>query len=125
MAVQNRNYHKLRRLVPELDQLREDDLLRLVAEGREPIVVQVLWRDAQPRLMMTLTRYATVRGELVPDPEVTLGVFFARSFVKALSYKDPHRFDRIGRDDLAPQLDDFLSLWLSNLNEQGYCVAPA
>lgn len=125
MAVQNRNYHKLRRLLPELDQFRADDRLQLVAEGREPIEVHVLWRDAQPRLMMTLTRYATARGELVADPEVTLGVFFAQGFVKALSYKDPDRFDRIGRNDLAPQLDDFLSLWLSNLNEQGYCVAPA
>ena len=48
--------------------------------------------------------------------------------VEALTYQDARRFDRVyhqegcGCVDLRRSLDDFLSLWLSNLHAQGHRV---
>lgn len=72
MTIYHRNYLKLLRLLPDLDQLRAGAFLRLEAAGFMPLTVDVLHRDGN-RLPLALAHHFEARGDLVPDPAETLG----------------------------------------------------
>lgn len=123
MTIQNRNYLKLRRLLPNLDQLQGDDPIRLGVDGRNPVSVIVQLQEGE-RCLLTFAHYFEVNGDLVANPGMSLLVDLAAGTVEALSYQDGTRYThRRDGDHLGARLDDFLSLWLSNLFEQGYRVA--
>lgn len=123
MSIQNRNYLKLRRLLPNLDQLQGDDCVRLGTDGRNPVSVIVQPCEGEQRLL-TVAHYFDLDGELVANPGMSLLVDLAAGTVEALSYQDRSRYThRRDGDYHGARLDDFLSLWLSNLFEQGYRVA--
>ncbi len=127
MTVYRRNYLKLLRLVPDLDQLRTGSFLRLEAPGFMPLTVDVLHRQGH-RLLLALAHHFEAQGDLVPDPDMELRADLEARTVEALTYQDARRFDRVnarpGRVlvDLQRSLNDFLSLWLSNLHAQGHRV---
>jgi len=127
MTIHHRNYLKLLRLLPDLDQLQAGAFLRLEAPGFMPLTVDVLHR-AGSRLLLALAHHFEAQGDLVPDPDMELRADLEARTVEALTYQDARRFDRVnarpGRVlvDLQRSLNDFLSLWLSNLHAQGHRV---
>lgn len=129
MTIYRRNFLKLLRLLPDLQDLQTGDYRRLEAEGFMPLSVDVLHRD-EPRLLLALAHNFEFNGDLVPDPDMEIRVDLKARTVAALTYQDLHRFDRVdaGQDrvplDLRRSLNDFLSLWLSNLHAQGHRVTP-
>jgi uncharacterized protein YqiB (DUF1249 family) len=127
MTVHHRNYLKLLRLLPDLDQLQAGAFLRLEAAGFMPLTVDILHRRGS-RLLLALAHHFEAQGDLVPDPDMELRADLEARTVEALTYQDAQRFDHVyarpGRMqvDLRRSLDDFLSLWLSNLHAQGHRI---
>ena len=127
MPIHHRNYLKLLRLLPDLGELQAGAFLRLEAPGFMPLTVDVLHRGGG-RLLLALAHHFEVQGDLVPDPDMELRADLGAGTVEALTYQDARRFDRVyhqegcGCVDLRRSLDDFLSLWLSNLHAQGHRV---
>lgn len=127
MTIHHRNFLKLLELLPDLERLRTGDHRRLEAPGFMTLSVDVLHRDG-PRLLLALAHYFELNGDLVPDPDMELRVDLENRTVEALTYQDLRRFDRVDdgqgrvRSDLERSLNDFLSLWLSNLHAQGHRV---
>jgi uncharacterized protein YqiB (DUF1249 family) len=127
MTMHHRNYLKLLRLLPDLEELQAGAFLRLEAAGFMPLTVDVLHRRGS-RLLLALAHHFEAQGDLVPDPDMELRVDLEARTVEALSYQDAQRFDQLCarpgrvRPDLRRSLDDFLSLWLSNLHAQGHRV---
>lgn len=123
MTIHRRNHLKLQRLLPELARLQTGDVHRLGSEGRKPLSVTVQLRDNQ-RLLLKLAHFLEYDGEVLPDLHMALLVDLAAGTVEAVSYQNPvgciDRSKRIGAG-----LDDFLSLWLSNLQDQRYSAAPS
>lgn len=127
MTIQNRNFQKLLRLLPDLQTFQAGDHCRLEAPGFMPLSVDVLHRDGS-RLLLALAHYFERSGDLVPDPDMEIRVDLETLTVEAMTYQDLHRFDRVDagegrvRLDLKRSLNDFLSLWLSNLHAQGHQI---
>lgn len=127
MTVYHRNFLKLLRLLPNLHRLRAGAFLRLEVPGFMPLAVDVLHRDGS-RLLLALAHHFEADGDLVPDPAWSCASTSRRGPWKTLTYQDARRFDRVYpragsvRPDLRRSLNDFLSLWLSNLRAQGHRI---
>lgn len=125
MSIHHRLFLKLHSLLPELDLLTAGDSLRLESSGRPPFSVEVLHRDG-PSLLLTLAHRADPTAPSARTVDMDVRVHLQAGTVEALTYRDPHRFDRLermsgqARIKLERSLNDFLSLWLSNLRAQGY-----
>jgi hypothetical protein len=66
MTIQRRNYLKLRRLLPNLDELQGDDHIRLGADGRISVSLIVRLCEGERRLL-TFAHYSEINGDPVPS----------------------------------------------------------
>jgi len=64
-------------------------------------------------------------GDMIPDPDMTMTINFQEKKVFPRSYQDMYRYDEVDGDSfdsLKDSLNDFLLMWLQNLESQGHII---
>jgi len=122
-----RIFQKLLRVAPDL----QDILLhaRSSVPGLMDLNLDVLDRTPDYRRIVLSHYWRHPSGDMIPDPDMTIAVFFDWQVAEALTYQDAYRYDQAYPDpDDAPdlrvhtRLNVFLEQWLDNLIEQGHVV---
>ncbi|MBL4898625.1 MAG: hypothetical protein JKX76_03135 [Colwellia sp.] len=72
--------------------------------------------------------YKHPSGDLIADPDMTMKVDFNHKTVIPLTYQDTFGYQDVfssglKNDTLEKELLTFLTLWLINLNSQGYSIS--
>lgn len=132
--VYRQNYQRLEALLGQpLPDLRPETVYRLRAEGFMDLVVEVLSLDRETgAVVLSLAHYFEQHGDLCQDPEIVVrafppsderpGVLEALTFQQAIPpiyhevYPEPGKV--VPR--LRPELNEFLTTWLRNLEAQGH-----
>jgi len=125
MDIYQRNFKKLSQLLPNLKTL--PDAMKLKAPGYMDLGVDVLERH-ELKLVIALSHYYKhPSGDMMPDPDMTMAVYFSNETVDALTFQDCFGFRQVYRRDLSVEspairqdLNEFLEFWLTNLREQGH-----
>lgn len=123
MDIYQTNFEKLEKLLPNLRNL--PDAMKLKAPGHMDLNVDVLERK-KLKLIIAMSHYQKhISGDLVPDPDMTMAVYFANKTVEALTYQDCFGYRQVYNNEMTAfsplakkDLNNFLGLWLNNLLEQ-------
>ncbi|QEL56033.1 DUF1249 domain-containing protein [Chromobacterium paludis] len=125
MTVQQQNFERLQQLLPNLRTL--PPAMKLKAPGFMDLNVDVLAKRGQKLVIALSHYYKHSSGDMIPDPDMTMAVYFANSTVEALSYQDCFGYRRAYREDMSvespaiqQELNRFLAFWLRNLLSQGH-----
>ena len=129
------NYARLEKLMGQpLDSLSEERAYRLRSDqGFMDLVVERLEPCPETGAMvLSMAHYFTQEGDLCQDPEMTVRIFppegdrkgclEASTFEQAIPpiYQEVYPAPGKVAPALKRQLNEFLSLWLRNLKEQGH-----
>jgi hypothetical protein len=123
MTMQNKVYEKNYQQLMEL--LGPDNHRRLEVEGFRPLSVEKL--PGMP--IVSLCKYDEHNGELLRDPEVCFRisgkeakpVYYRNDYLGREHATEPNLFGEARVwPGIQPQLDRFVTAWLSNLQEQVY-----
>ncbi|CAG7651594.1 DUF1249 domain-containing protein [Paenibacillus allorhizosphaerae] len=75
---------------------------------------------------ISMTHYYRLNGDLVPDPDMEIRVDLEAETANAVSYQDTYQY-RVAYDEdevidelEMQKLNEFLSTWLTNLQNQGF-----
>ena len=124
--VENRIFHKLLDVVPDLMTIQEAG--RSKSGGYMDLGLDVLYRTPE-RLVIALSHYYLhPSGDMIPDPDMEIEVFLKHERAQALTYQDAFGYQSVdnieGRRDKNSQrnLNRFLSQWLTNLVVQGHRI---
>ncbi len=127
--VENRIFHKLLDVVPDLMTIQEAG--RSKSDGYMDLGLDVLYRTPE-RLVIALSHYYLhPSGDMIPDPDMEIEVFLKHERAQALTYQDAFGYQSVdnieGRRDRSCQrgLNKFLSQWLTNLIIQGHRIGNA
>jgi uncharacterized protein YqiB (DUF1249 family) len=128
--IQQTNYKKLIKLIPDLSALDSDVMYK--AEGYMDLGVDILFKGER-HIHMALSHYYSQYGDMIADPDMELAVYPSVEMVYALTYQDSFGFQSVYPDysmetgrwtkvypRLQKQLDSFLRQWLMNIARQGY-----
>lgn len=121
----HRIFQKLLRVGPDLERVL------LYAKSSVPgfmdLHVDILERSPDYRRIMLGHHWASPSGDLIPDPSLTVAVFFDRQLAEALTYRDVYRYEmayiELGEPpdlEIHTRLNVFLERWLDSLVEQGH-----
>ena len=122
-----RIFQKLLRVAPDL----RDILLhaRSSVPGFMDLNLDVLDRTPDYRRIVLSHYWQHPSGDMIPDPDMSIAVFFNWQVAEALTYQEALQYDQSYPDpDDAPDLEVhtrlnvFLEQWLDNLIEQGHVV---
>lgn len=121
-------FHKLLDVIPDLMTVEEAGKSKV--DGYMDLGFDVLHRSPE-RLVIALHHYYRhPSGDMIADPDMEIAVFPKREQAEALTYQDSFCFRAVEMGDgecdkhCQRDLNLFLSQWLSNLIEQGHCIAP-
>lgn len=126
--IYERMYTKLEKLLGELDKL--PDAGKSESKGYMDLHFDKLFVDPDGRTVIALAHYFRMNGDSVPDPDMQIRIDHKLKTVEALTYQDLTRYSEVypkpGLIDAAARshMNDFLSLWLTNLIEQGHRIVP-
>ncbi len=120
-------YRKILRLLPNLDDIPiSKEPLLLEKEGKVPLNVHVLERQAGITIL-NLSRYPrNGHGELVPDPDVEIRLDSIKKEAMPTVYigqgdrVELDEADRKRQPEEARQLDRAVNSWLVRLEKQGF-----
>lgn len=89
--------------------------------------IDVIERRSMKLVIALSHYYKHPSGDMIPDPDMTIAVYFATKTAEALTYQDCFGYQQVYRDDMAVmspatknRLNGFLKQWLTNLLEQGH-----
>lgn len=122
-------FHKLLDVIPDLMTIEETGKSKV--DGYMDLGFDVLHRSPERLLIALHHYYRHPSGDMIADPDMEIAVFPKLEQAEALTYQDSFCFRTVemgdGECDKHCQggLNRFLSQWLSNLIEQGHCIAPA
>ena len=122
-----RNFQKLRQLGPDLERVL------LYAKSRVPgfmdLHLDILESSSLYRRIMLGHYWSDSAGAMIPDPSLTIAVFYDIEYAEALTYRDVHRYEvAYTTPDQPPDLEThtrlnvFLERWLTALAEQGHVL---
>lgn len=123
----HRIYEKLLRVAPDVRHI----LLyaKSCVPGFMDLHLDVLDRTPEYRRIMLSHYWKHPSGDLIPDPDMSIAVFFDREQAEALTYQDAYRYDEAYTVAGEPpnlqvhiSLNVFLERWLSSLAEQGHVL---
>lgn len=121
-------YEHLHKVVPNIDQLKVGDRLRLSAPQFMDLHVEILRREGGGRTVISLAHYFEQEGDLMADPEMEVAVVPNLKLAEALSitqhalgiYREVYpQPGKVNIDEKKGQ-NDFLATWLNNLIMQGH-----
>lgn len=122
----NRIFHKLLDVVPNL--LTIDEHGKSVVDGFMDFSVDILHRTPE-RIVVALSHYYKhPSGDMIADPDMEVAVYPIREYAEALTYQDSYSYQSVLLNDgqvntrLQRDLNRFLTLWLTNLINQGHCI---
>ena len=123
----HRIYQKLLRVAPDVRHI----LLysKSSVPGFMDLHLDVLDRTPEYRRIVLSHRRNHPGGDMIPDPDMSIAVFFDREQAEALTYQDAYRCDVAYPVSGEPpdlqvhtRLNVFLERWLVNLAEQGHVL---
>lgn len=123
--VYQKIYEKIKRLVPDIEQVPIGESFTLRAKGFMDLHIDVLWRD-EKKTTISMAHYYKQNGDMVPDPDMEIAVYPKTKTAEALSYQDSMTYKRVFTDDgrvyvaARNELNSFLNTWLNNLKMQGH-----
>lgn len=128
MSIHHSNFKKLHAIIPDIENI--PSFAKSLSEGFMDLNFDRLEKTDTGYLIALSHLYKHPSGDLIPDPDMTLLVNTVDKTVMALTYQDTYRYDDVNatgaqNQKLAKQLDEFLSVWLSNLHQQGHRVTNA
>ena len=114
-----------------------DGHVRLESGAYMPLVIENLgYTDSLGNPVYSLSHYGEMNGDAMADPDMTLSVDFANGHVIPRSfqndytgtYQEVFTEDEDGKQKYFPRLlsdlDDFLRMWLKNIEAQGFDPVP-
>ncbi|MDX8367703.1 DUF1249 domain-containing protein [Cytobacillus sp. IB215665] len=125
MNIYMKNYKKLNQVLTQCfgDDLSTGNHISLESAGFMDLVVEVIGDD-----LISLSHYYELNGDLMADPDMVIRLYPEQQTCEALSFQndslgvyqkvyvdEKHYYPRLKRE-----LNSFLSLWLTNIEEQGY-----
>lgn len=120
-------FHRLLDVIPDL--LTIESHGRSEVDGFMALNLDVLKRSPEKLTIAISHYYKHHSGDMIPDPDMIIAVYFDRSVAEALTYQDIYMFTEVYAEngshiDLAAKrsLNDFLYTWLGNLIEQGHSI---
>ncbi len=125
--IEEANYGKLIRLIPNLESI--DEYVKLTSAGFMNLGVDVLEISDDYRIIALSHYYLdSFSGDMIPDPDMTIKITTSVKprKVETLTYQDLYTFQQVYlREDvknraIQASLDNFLSQWLDNLLSQGH-----
>ncbi len=121
-----RIYRKLLNVVPDLMTIEEYGKSKV--PGLMDLNLDVLNRTPS-KIVIALSHYwKNPSGDMIADPDMEIAVYPEQENAEALSYQDCYCYhqvhDQNGCVDIRAKrdLNQFLSLWLSNLIQQGHRI---
>ena len=130
MEVYGTIYKKIKKLLPNLEQIQEG--VKLKADGYMDLNVDILARTDN-HILIALSHYYKQSGDMIPDPDMEVRVSPKFEVAEAMSYQDSIGYLQIYENfDLATGnysnldlnakkgLNSFLNQWLGNLLKQGH-----
>ena len=125
----NRIYQKLLRLAPNLMAIKE--YAKSKSSGYLDVSCDILESGDDYRRIALSHLWEHPSGDLIPDPDMEISVFFDWEIAEATSYQDVFTYENAypvdgGPPDLAVlnRLNEELEQWLQNLADQGHNFAP-
>lgn len=122
-------YRRLLQLVPQLEQPKLGQSLKLKSEGFMDLNIDVLARNDDFVIIALSHYYKHDSGDMIPDPDMEVALYPKLKMAEALSYQDifgyrqiyPNFPDKNRYHPKAKQeLNGFLNTWLRNLKAQGH-----
>ena len=119
-------YNKLTKLIPDLETSRFTKARKLKAPGFMDLNIDVLERSGQHLILALSHYYKHPSGDMIPDPDMEVRINLEHKTAEALSLQDLFGYRMVypepGKVDLRAkkELNQFLSQWLTNLNQQGH-----
>ena len=111
-----------------------DGYIRLESSGYMPLSVENLGYTVLGNPVYSMAHYGEQNGDAMADPDMTLSVDFENRRVIPLTFQNDYMgtYQEVFSDDgrryvprLLADLDDFLRLWLKNIEQQGFDPVPA
>jgi len=120
MSREQHLYQLLLQLAPDL--WEDDQPLWLPTFTDSQLQIDILDRKANKLLVVMGNYWKSAKGDLIPDPEMTMAVYRLTETVETLTYEDAFCKKRAYRDDLilvCPSLQEELNItlerWLAKL----------
>ncbi len=121
-------YKKLLLVVPSLLTIEESG--KSIVVGYMDLNLDVLRRTTDKTVIALSHYYKHPSHDMIADPDMEIAVYPAKGLAEALTYQDSFGY-RIVYSEGGTKIDvrarrdlnEFLTQWLSNLIEQGHCIA--
>ena len=124
MTIEQDIFAKLLKLIPDLETISEPRKLK--APGFMDLGIDVLGRHHMKLTLALSHYYKHPSGDMIPDPDMEVVVYFGTKTAEALAYQDCFGYRRAFREDMSvispaikKELNTFLTWWLDNLLAQG------
>lgn len=140
-SIYERNYEKLKRLIPDLDDLTYADARKSKSSGYMDLNLDVLDISTKTvkgvgaedqtfkSIKIALSHYyKDSSGEMVADPDMEIEVWPSRKMAQALTYQDTYGFKMVYPEPgkvypkLQKELNTFLGTWLTNCINQHHSL---
>lgn len=135
--VYERNFARLSKLIPDLQDLKPGDARKSRSPGFMDLNLDVLSREENKviqgdvKLRLALAHNYIQEGDVMADPDMEIAVYIspALSIVEALTFQQDSGtptysvvYPEPGKVNLAAKqyLNEFLETWLCNLSQQGH-----
>lgn len=122
-----RIFQKLMRIAPDLKSISRYE--RSSVPGLLDLHLSVLEESAGYRRIALGQYWSSPPREMMPDPDVSVAVFFEWQVAEALTYQDAYRYEESYEDPSQPpslerhtQLNIFLESWLDDLLRLRYVL---
>ena len=124
-----RIFQKLLRIAPNLMDIKE--YAKSKSSGYMDLSCDILESGRDYRRIALSHYWEHPSGDLIPDPDMEVSVFFDWELAEATSYQDVFTYENAYPVDGEPpdlvvhnRLNAFLEQWLQNLADQGHNLAP-
>jgi uncharacterized protein YqiB (DUF1249 family) len=124
-----RIFQKLLRIAPNLMAIKE--YAKSKSSGYMDLSCDILESGRDYRRIALSHYWEHPSGDLIPDPDMEVSVFFDWELAEATSYQDVFTYENAYPVDGEPpdlvvhnRLNEFLEQWLQNLADQGHNLAP-
>lgn len=121
-----------KRMAPLLDGLNEGNVYkRLEADGFMPLSLNYLYADGPGRYVISMAHNGIQNGDLMADPDMEIRIDTAAGTAEPLTFRNDYlglyqevyktiNGQKMYSRRLRTDLDEFLYLWLTNIENQGF-----
>ena len=125
----NRIFQKLLRVAPNLMDIKE--YTKSKSSGYLDLSCDILESGRDYRRIALSHYWQHPFGDLIPDPDMEVSIFFDWELAEATTYRDVFTYENAYPVDGEPpdfsvhsRINDVLEQWLQNLADQGHVLVP-